>query len=555
MRVEQLIAQMLSERGHWLRFVAGEDPGVLCGRVNEALAALVRRELAEACACIPAALRARAQALPGVGSLSADSGQLEHWRALVKLTRTATGWRQKLEARYLGEAYRDAAARARLRDVIDDLASTEGAEAALTALAAGPAAALAPEDVAAIRALSRLLARAAAELHGEFAQARQVDYTYVTGAARQALTEDGEPTDLALRAGLNLRHILVDEFQDTSLDQYELLRTLTAGWEPGDGRTLFVVGDPMQSIYRFRDAEVGLFLRARAVGIGALALEPLRLVRNFRAVPALVEFCNDAFTRLFPPEDDMRRGAVAYRPSVPARAAPAALAGVPAVSLRLFPDQRAREAQEIAERIALLRRLDPGSSVAVLVSAHAHAVPVVAALEAQGLPVLGVDLVPLRERMAVRDLVQLTRALCDLADRAAWLAVLRAPWCGAQLASLSVLSQLYDEVLVPEALADPARLARCLPEDQPRLARVRDILAAAVARRGQSRWPRGSKPPGCSSAAPTLTPQSSSPTHALSWPLSPSAPRAVSGAAPRTSRRSSAGCSAARRRPAQHRCR
>ena len=48
-----------------------------------------------------------------------------------------------------------------------------------------------------------------------------------------------------------LRHILVDEFQDTSYEQLELLRALMAGWERGDGRTLFVVGDPMQSIYQF----------------------------------------------------------------------------------------------------------------------------------------------------------------------------------------------------------------------------------------------------------------------------------------------------------------
>ncbi len=485
MRLEQLLAQMLQERGHWLRFVIGEPPGVLCTRVNEALEALARRALAAACACVPAALRARAQALPGVGGLGAEAAQLAHWKALVKLTRTTTGWRRKLDARYLGEAYRDGTQRAALRDVIDDLAATAGAEAALSALAAGPAAALAAEEAAAIRALSRLLARAAAELHAEFAAARQVDYTYVTGAARQALTEGGEPTDLALRAGLSLRHILVDEFQDTSLDQYELLRTLTAGWEPGDGRTLFVVGDPMQSIYRFRDAEVGLFLKARAQGIGTVALTPLRLLRNFRAAPALVEFCNDTLARLFPPADDMRQGAVAYRPSVAARAPPAALGEVPGVTLLLFPDARAREAEELAGRIARLRALDPGASVAVLVSAHAHAVPVVSALEARGIPVLGVDLVPLRERMVVRDLVQLTRALSDPADRAAWLAVLRAPWCGAQLASLSALSQLYDEALVPEALADPARLARCLPEDQPRLARVRDILAAAVSRRGE----------------------------------------------------------------------
>src|SRR4029077_15317013 len=178
-----------------------------------------------------------------------------------------------------------------------------GAREAFLALKKAPAAELAEDEVAAIEALSRILARAAAELHAEFARVQRVDYTYVTGAARQALAEGGEPTDLALRAGLALRHILVDEFQDTSLAQVQLLEALTVGWEEGDGRTLFVVGDAMQSIYRFREAEVGLFLRARATGVGAVKLRPLRLLRNFRAVPELVEFTNEAFAQVFPHED------------------------------------------------------------------------------------------------------------------------------------------------------------------------------------------------------------------------------------------------------------
>jgi hypothetical protein len=61
--------------------------------------------------------------------------------------------------------------------------------------------------------------------------------------------------------------VLVDEFQDTSRSQWSLLAALTAGWDPDGGRTVFAVGDPMQSIYRFREADVGLFLRAWREGL------------------------------------------------------------------------------------------------------------------------------------------------------------------------------------------------------------------------------------------------------------------------------------------------
>ncbi len=209
-------------------------------------------------------------------------------------------WRKQLSAHRLGPDFADPGMRQRLRDLIDDLRGLAGVREALLELRRAPAAHLSEDDVAAIRALSSVLSRAAAELHADFAEAQRVDYTYVMGAARQALTEGGEPTDLALRAGLALRHILVDEFQDTSLAQFQLLETLTVGWEEGDGRTLFVVGDPMQSIYRFRDAEVGLFLKARAAGIGQVKLKALRLSRNFRAVPALVDFANELFAQVLP---------------------------------------------------------------------------------------------------------------------------------------------------------------------------------------------------------------------------------------------------------------
>ena len=482
--LERMLAQMLRERGHWLRFVIDQDPRELCREVNDSLAAITRARLCAAQALLPQLWRHRAEGLPGMAPLGAEPADLGAWQHLAHLTLARHDWRAQVSVRWLGDAFAEPAACRALKDLIADLRALGGAKETLLELRHWPPPQLAAQDAAAIGALSRLLRQATAELYAEFARAQRVDYTYITGAARAALTEGGAPTELGLRAGLNLRHILVDEFQDTSLAQFQLLEALTAGWEPGDGRTLFVVGDPMQSIYRFRDAEVGLFLAARHAGIGTVALTPLRLRRNFRAHPELVGFANEVFTQVFPAVDDLRAGAVRYSASIAARAPAQQPAGVPAVTLALFPEDRPAEARAIAARVAALRAQDPQAHIAVLVVAHAHAVSIVAALEAAGVAVLGVDLVPLAERVVVRDLVALTRALHDLADRTAWLAVLRAPWCGVSLASLAALSGLNDKELILEALGNRARLARCAPADLARVARLRDTLTAALAQRG-----------------------------------------------------------------------
>ena len=97
-------------------------------------------------------------------------------------------------------------------------------------------------------------------------------------------------------------HFFVDEFQDTDPLQAEILLLLASGdpaesdWrraEPSPGR-LFAVGDPKQSIYRFRRADVALYrqIRARLVAAGAV---PLELTASFRAVPAIQAFANAAF--------------------------------------------------------------------------------------------------------------------------------------------------------------------------------------------------------------------------------------------------------------------
>ena len=152
---------------------------------------------------------------------------------------------------------------------------------ALNAIGALPDPVVPEKARGALDALARLLLLAATQLTRLFNAHGECDHTEIAGAARRALTEDSSPTPLAERLGTRLMHILVDEFQDTSRDQYELLRTLTQDWSNGDGRTLFLVGDPMQSIYGFRNAEVGRFSTVRAAGLARPAPHAARAAAQF----------------------------------------------------------------------------------------------------------------------------------------------------------------------------------------------------------------------------------------------------------------------------------
>ena len=486
--VERLLAQMLAKRGHWLPHLLAHGESALTERVNVSLQGIATDYLEGVCEQIPAALRNTASGLPGVGTLGSEAEHMLAWQRLAGLTLTNTDtWRVAI-TKALGEAFEHPATKQQLKFCIDLLKTQPGAQELLTTLRAMPPPNLSPADTQAIEALSRVLKVAAAQLQLEFASDGRVDYTYVAGAAREALTESGDPTDLALRAGLRLRHILIDEFQDTSLAQFGLLEALTAGWEPGDGRTLFAVGDPMQSIYQFRDAEVGLFLRARDRGIGSVQLESLQLTRNFRSTPAIVEWTNNTCSQLFPLEDDVRASAVAFTNSLPARESERG----PGVDLMLFTGgDREAEARFIAGKIEAIRGASGAAEVAILVASRSHAPPIMAALEAAQIDAIGVDLVPLRELSIVRDLVALLRALHHLGDRTAWLAILRAPWCGVSLPTLTHLSRRNDSLLIWEALADTDRLALCEPDECMRLARVRGVLEQALKSRDRmplSEW-------------------------------------------------------------------
>jgi ATP-dependent exoDNAse (exonuclease V) beta subunit len=317
------------------------------------------------------------------------------------------------------------------------------------------------EQWAALEAMLELLPVAAAQLKLVFAARGEADFTEIAQGAVRALGSVEDPSDLLLKLDARISHILVDEFQDTSISQWELLERLTAGWQADDGRTLFVVGDPMQSIYRFREAEVGLFLKARREGLPNVKLEPLALKTNFRSQAKLVDWFNASFSGILPAEENEASGAVPY--SAAASHHPA-LRGA-AASWHCFADAAA-EAQEVVKIVAAAK-----GSKALLVRNRTALAAIVPALKAAGIRFRAIEIEHLGEKQVVQDLFALTRALTHLADRVAWLAILRAPWVGLSLADLSSFFENKKETVWETVQAIPS------------LDRFRTVIAPALANR------------------------------------------------------------------------
>ncbi|HZU21987.1 MAG TPA: 3'-5' exonuclease, partial [Terriglobales bacterium] len=328
-------------------------------------------------------------------------------------------------------------------------------------------------------ALFRVLPAAVRHLQQVFADQGAVDFPAVTEAARRVLDREAP-------AQTGIRHLLVDEYQDTSVTQQELLEALVRGWRDGDGCTVFLVGDPMQSIYSFRQAEVGLYLEMQQRRqFGRLTLEFLRLEQNFRSGAGIVQWVNRAFAQIFPQHESSDTGAVSYAPMRDVRSFAAKVkihaffaSGDPAEA-----DQA--EADCVCDLVGRHRMRDPAARIAILVSARNHIHAIAPKLLARGLRFRAVEIKPLAEVQVVRDLKAITRALLHDCDRIAWLALLRGPCCGVGLQDLEILCGNYDErhACIPELIE--RRLPCLSPDAQQRISRVKDVMEVAQRRRGR----------------------------------------------------------------------
>jgi ATP-dependent exoDNAse (exonuclease V) beta subunit len=292
-----------------------------------------------------------------------------------------------------------------------------------------------PDDISIdwtlLKAFYQLLPLLVACLHLEFEKQQKSDFIYIAQQARFALLE----TDISIYLENQLSHLLIDEFQDTSSPQLELIEGLTQNWEQHPEKTLFIVGDPMQSIYRFRNAEVGIFLQIQQQGLKNIKLKPLYLKQNFRSAPELIHPFNEHFSQIFPQQELIELGGVKFHCAIPA------LPSKTESSIQAeYYENIAQQTERIIE-IIKQAHTEKIESIAILVKNRKQLPAILEALQQHQLSFQGVDLIPLGQKSLIKDVWSIVQLLINPQHKINELSVLRGPFIGLSLEELHLLGK------------------------------------------------------------------------------------------------------------------
>ncbi len=215
------------------------------------------------------------------------------------------------------------------------------------------------------------------------------------------------------------QHILVDEYQDTNVVQYKLLRALV-----GEGQHLTVVGDDDQSIYRWRGADIGNILRFERDFEGA---EVIRLERNYRSTQTILRAANIVIAN-----NSARKGKTLHTENEE---------GTP-LTLRLFASER-EEGEAVGDMAAtyLSEGVSP-SEIAVLYRTNAQSRPIEDALRRRAINYVVFGGVRFYDRKEVKDALAYLRVVANPHSTIDFLRIVNAPARGIGKTTLQRLSDV-----------------------------------------------------------------------------------------------------------------
>ena len=322
-------------------------------------------------------------------------------------------------------------------------------------------------------------------LNEKFKERRIIDFTQIMGNAVEALRD----THLPLILDQNISHILVDEFQDTNESQLIFIELLTQNFAGNPEKSFFAVGDPMQSIYRFRKAEVEIFSRVQKNGISDLKLTSLFLKVNFRSNKNIIDWLNNSFSKAFPLIDDSDEGSVPYSSCESSNNN--LEGGMELIALTC--DTKSKTAQYEAEALYVLnlikdtRKSNPDASIAVLTRSKAHLSELITLINKKDsfIPIDAIEMSKILSNQTFQDILCLTKALFDFSDRTNWIAALKSPWCGLSINDLVLLFEKDHKSLVWELINNIDNTSRLDKNSARRLRSFVEVIRENIQYRGR----------------------------------------------------------------------
>jgi ATP-dependent helicase/nuclease subunit A len=351
-------------------------------------------------------------------------------------------------------------------------------------------------NVVLARGVRRMFAIALEQYRRALDERSVLDFPDLLQRALDLLRRMDEFSQSRYRLESRYHHVLVDEFQDTSRAQWELVSLLIQSWGEGLGLatspSIFVVGDRKQSIYRFRDAEVAVLEDAgRHIEALRPGCSPKRsITRSFRAVPELQAFVNALFAELARPggrPDDFRYDDTDRFPidgprepgraevlGVSAATDPVGCAAAVAAEIdRILQHDSVRD-----RKTGVARPARPGD-IAILFRSRASHREFERELEVRGVPTYVYKGLGFFDADEIKDVSALMRYLAQPGSDLRAAAFLRSRFVRLSDPALAALAPRLAAALTD---ADaPAAMARLGPEDRLVLAHVRSHVPAWLA--------------------------------------------------------------------------
>ncbi len=274
-----------------------------------------------------------------------------------------------------------------------------------------------------------------------FTKLRTFDFSQIILNASRVL----EQSNLALILDEKITHILVDEFQDTNYAQLKFIELLTQNFAGDPEKTFFAVGDPMQSIYRFRKAEVEIFKKIQLQQrLGDLHVSPLQLKTNFRSNQKIIEWLNTNICHLFPATDNIELGSITFNASIVGRNEDMGT-GIKPHTLIIDSDNNdaiyQTEAIYVAKLLQTVKQKNPAYKIAVLTRSRSHLNELITTIKRdfKDLPIQAIEINSIKNNQTFEDIYMLTKALFNFDDKIAWMALLRSPIIGLKNRELALL--------------------------------------------------------------------------------------------------------------------